>query len=156
MLPFSNEHMEIRKLENHSSDDVSLLVVRFDTSIAEIAAHALLSLARCDSFEKMIQSPKNEDEVLSEAIRRLWIKDDAGRKILSPKGSGYVGAATAIALLTLFENIPDGKMPSTDEGAVSPACMAHTSLQVAMAFLETLHNQRQGNFAEGPTRKAEV
>lgn len=138
-----------------NSDDIQLLVVRFDNKIADSAAFTLLSLARCDSFEKMMQAPKSGNEDIDNALARLWTEDDAGRNILRPKGSGYVGAAVTLALLTMFEKIPAGSLPKVEDGVVTPACMAHTTLQSAIAFLENLQKQRSGNLEEGPTRKVE-
>lgn len=132
------------------SIDPKLLFVRFDASVAQTVALSLLSLARCDSFESFMAKPADPDETCEAAIARMFTGDDAGRRLLKANGSGYLGSAVALALLTLFEHIPEeNRIIDPKSGQkLTAACMAYTVLTVTRHWLETAF----GDPVEGPKR----
>jgi len=124
------------------------IAVRFDMSIAATIGIGLLAAARGDTFETM-QRDYREGHTINDQINFLLTKDEQGRKLLSPVGSGYLGVSLALALQHVFSMIPNHLRPRDQEGVeLGPLDLAWSALQSASHYVD-----QQTRAVEGPKRE---
>lgn len=124
------------------------IAVRFDMSIAATIGIGLLAAARGDNFETM-QRDYKDGHTINDQINYLLTKDEQGKKLLTPVGSGYIGVTIVMALQHVFSMIPNHLRPKDKEGVeIGPLSMAWSALQSGSHYIE-----QQLTAQEGPKRE---